>query len=145
MKMNSRNLLAFLATITLASPLAMSSAQEGEAQLTVKQVMNGIITPMTNTIWGAYQLQTDAQWQEVEHAALTVIAAGQVLASGGAGPGEAEMADQLAWQEYNNQMIAAARAVIEAVAARDEEALSAAGNDQLYPPCESCHQQYQSR
>jgi len=40
-------------------------------------------------------------------------------------------------------MMSAARAVIAAVAARDEEALFNAGNDQLYPPCESCHQRYQ--
>ena len=42
-------------------------------------------------------------------------------------------------------MIAAARAVITAVGQKDEEALFAAGNDALYPPCESCHQQYQQQ
>lgn len=111
--------------------------------LTVKQVMNAIITPMTGTIWGAYDLQTDAQWQEVEQAALTVIAAGNLLASGGAGAGEAAQAEEADWQRFNNQMIEAARQVIAAVNNKDEEALSAAGNDALYPPCESCHQQYQ--
>lgn len=128
----------------LALPLH-GAVQAQEPLLTVKQIMNGIITPMTSTIWGAYQLQSDAEWQAVENAAITVIAAGNLLAAGGAGPQEAALAKQADWQTYNDQMIAAARAVITAVNDRDEEALSAAGNDSLYPPCESCHQQYQAR
>jgi len=35
--------------------------------------------------------------------------------------------------------------VLAAVAVRDEEALSDAGNNALYPPCEGCHQQYQNQ
>ncbi len=116
-----------------------------EPELTVKEIMNGIITPTTNTIWGAYQLQTDAQWQEVQNAALAVIGAGNLLALGGSAPGEPAIAAEDAWREYNEQMIAAAREVLVAVAEKDEEALSNAGNNSLYPPCESCHQQYQQR
>ncbi|MEQ8314274.1 MAG: hypothetical protein RL839_01620 [Gammaproteobacteria bacterium] len=114
-------------------------------QLTLKQIMNAMITPATNTIWGAYQLETEAQWQTIENAALTVIAAGNLMALGGSAPGESELAQQAQWRQFNEQMIAAAREVLVAVAARDEEALSAAGNNALYPPCESCHQQYQQR
>ncbi|MEX0964762.1 MAG: hypothetical protein WDZ52_12055 [Pseudohongiellaceae bacterium] len=127
--------------------LSVSVAQSNEARplLTVKQIMNAMITPATATIWGAYQLETDAQWQEVSNAALSVIAAGNLLQLGGAGENEASSAAETDWQGYNQQMIAAARQVIEAVQNRDEEALSAVGNDALYPPCESCHQQYQAR
>lgn len=116
-----------------------------QPQLTLKQIMNAMITPATNTIWGAYQLETEAQWQAIENAALTVIAAGNLMALGGSAPGESELAQQAQWRQFNEQMIAAAREVLVAVAARDEEALSAAGNNALYPPCESCHQQYQQR
>ena len=126
----------------LLYPLAAQPAEQAPL-LTVKQIMNSIITPMTTTIWGAYELKTDAEWQEVENATLTVIAAGNLLANGGAGTGESSKAMEADWQNYNQQMIAAARDVLKAVTARDEEALSAAGNDALYPPCESCHQQYQ--
>ncbi len=63
----------------------------------------------------------------------------------GAGEGEAAMASETGWKTYNQQMIEAARLVISAADNKDEEALSAAGNDALYPPCESCHQQYQAR
>lgn len=114
-------------------------------QLTVKEVMNAIITPTTSTIWGAYQLQTDAEWQAVEHAALSVIGAANLLAVGGPADGERAMAAESDWQRFNQQMLEAARQVLAAVQARDEEALFNAGNDALYPPCESCHQQYQQQ
>lgn len=113
--------------------------------LTVKQLMNVLITPTTASIWGASDLKTDAQWQAVEHAALGVIATGNLLASGGAGEGEAALAGEADWQTYNNQMIDAARQVIDAVEARDEDKLFEVGNNALYPPCEACHQKYQKR
>ena len=127
--------------------LSVSLAQTNEhgPLLSVKEIMNGLITPTTTTIWGAYQLETDAQGQEVRNAALSVIAAGNLLQFGGVGEGEAAMASETGWKTYNQQMIEAARLVISAADNKDEEALSAAGNDALYPPCESCHQQYQGQ
>tara|TARA_B110000914_G_scaffold70468_1_gene61587 strand:+ start:594 stop:1025 length:432 start_codon:yes stop_codon:yes gene_type:complete len=127
--------------------LSMSFAQTDERQplLSVKDIMNGLIVPTTTTIWGAYQLETDAQWQEVRNAALSVIAAGNLLQFGGAGEGEVVAAAEEDWKTYNQQMIEAARLVIVAADNKDEEKLSAVGNDVLYPPCESCHQQYQKR
>ena len=136
-----------IAVLTLSGLFLLTSAQTAEQMplLTVKQVMNALLTPMTTTIWGAYELQSEAEWLAVENAALGVIAAGNLLAAGGAGDNETVTAQEADWQTYNQQMIAAARAVLVAVAAKDEDALSAAGNDALYPPCESCHQQYQAR
>jgi len=125
--------------------LTVSQAAELEPELRVKQLMNGIITPATNTIWGAYQLETDAQWQELENAAYAVIGAANLLAIGGSAEGEAEAASTEQWQEFNAQMLAASRQVLAAVAARDEEALSDIGNNALYPPCEGCHQQFQNQ
>jgi hypothetical protein len=125
--------------------LTVSQAAELEPELQVKQLMNGIITPATNTIWGAYQLETDAQWQEVENAAYAVIGAANLLAIGGSAEGEAEAAANEKWQEFNAQLLAASRQVLAAVAVRDEEALSDAGNNALYPPCEGCHQQFQNQ
>lgn len=140
-----RNFIFMIAAgIGFVSAVSIAQAQDAPS-LTVKEIMNAIITPMTNTIWGAYQLETEAEWQEVENAALTVIAAGDLLKTGGSAEGEMDIATQTEWQQYNNQMLAAARLVLSAVAARDEEALSSAGNDALYPPCESCHQRYQQR
>jgi len=134
-----------LALLLVSSPLTSQEQASAQALLTVKEVMNGIITPTTTTIWGAYQLETEAEWQEVENAALAVIGAGNLLALGGAGEGESAIANEAEWIAQNEAMIAAARLVIDAVAARDEDALSEAGNNNLYPPCESCHQRYQNQ
>lgn len=139
-------LLLSLPLLLFALPVPAQDGGDGAAPLlTVKQLMDALIVPTTATIWGAYQLQSEGEWQEVENAALAVIAAGDLMRAGGAGEGEAAMAAEADWQRYNGEMIGAARQVLEAVAARDEEALFAAGNDALYPPCESCHQQYQAR
>ncbi|MDA0280910.1 MAG: cytochrome c556 [Pseudohongiellaceae bacterium] len=129
----------------LCLSVSLAQTDERRSLLSVKEIMNGLITPTTTIIWGAYQLETDAQWQEVKNAALSVIAAGNLLQFGGAGEGEAAAAVEADWKTYNQQMIEAARLVMLAADNKDEEALSAAGNDALYPPCESCHQQYQAR
>lgn len=134
-----------LSILFLAAPALPQADDASQPLLTIKQIMTAMITPTTATIWGAYELEADAEWQEVENAALTVIAAGNLMARGGAGDAEQAMAGEADWQNFNNQMIAAARQVITAVQQRDEEALFNAGNDALYPPCESCHQQYQQQ
>ncbi len=113
--------------------------------LTVKEIMNAMITPTTATIWGAYELESDSEWQEVKNAAISVIGAGNLLSMGGSAQGEALLAREAEWQQFNSQMIEAAQEVITAVDRRDEEALFTIGNDKLYPPCESCHQRYQAR
>jgi len=147
MRPTLKKLLQFASFVGAVTVLLTSSAQTAEQAplLTVKQVMNALLIPMTTVIWGAYELQTDAEWLAVENAALGVLAAGNLLAIGGAGDAQTALALEPDWQRYNQQMISAARSVLAAVAVKDEEALSAAGNEGLYPPCESCHQQYQAQ
>ena len=128
-----------VAVLVAGSLVAVNGGHGQDSELTVGQIMKAIIAPMTSTLWGAYDIQTAAQWQELENAALTVVAAGTLLS--GTGPN----AVNEDWQEYNQQMIAAARAALAAIVEQDEEALFNAGNDQLYPPCESCHQRYMSQ
>ena len=113
--------------------------------LTVKEFMNAMITPTTATIWGAYELESESEWQEVKNAAISVIGAGNLLSMGGSAQGEALLAREAEWQHFNRQMIEAAQEVITAVDVRDEAALVRSGNDKLYPPCESCHLRYQAR
>lgn len=133
----------FAGSIAILMSVSAGLADELAPELSVKEVMNSIVTPATNTIWGAYQLETESQWQEVGHAATAVIGAANLLMLGGTGEGEAEIAGEVEWQRYNQQLLAAARQVLVAVDKRDENALSQVGNDALYPPCESCHQAYQ--
>jgi cytochrome c556 len=136
---NGRSRKVVTAVALIAGATGYATVYGQDEGLTVGQIMQAIVAPMTNTIWGAYEIQTDAQWQELQNAALTVIAAGTLLSDTGENAANAD------WQEYNQQMITAARAAIAAIANKDEEALFNAGNDQLYPPCESCHQRYMAQ
>jgi hypothetical protein len=124
---------------------SLSAQDTKQPLLTVKEIMNVIITPSTAAIWGAYELKTDEGWLEIQNAALTVLAAGNLLAQGGAGESEEEKAQEIDWQTFNNQMISAAKEVLVAVTEQDEDSLFNASNDSLYPPCESCHQKYQQQ
>ena len=133
----------FAGLIAIIMSVSASVADELKSELSVKEIMNSIVTPATNTIWGAYQLETESQWQEVGRAATAVVGAANLLMLGGTGEGEVEIAREAEWQHFNQQLLAAARQVLVAVDKRDESALSKVGNDALYPPCESCHQTYQ--
>ena len=86
--------------------------------LTVKEIMNAMITPTTATIWGAYELESESEWQEVKNAAISVIGAGNLLSMGGSAQGEALLAREAEWQQFNRQMIEAAQEVITAVDGR---------------------------
>ena len=65
----------FAGLIAILMSVSASVADELTPELSVKEIMNSIVTPATNTIWGAYQLETESQWQEVGHAATAVIGA----------------------------------------------------------------------
>ena len=133
----------FVGSIAILMSVSAGFADELTPELSVKEIMNSIVTPATNPIWGAYQLETESRWQEVGHAATAVIGAANLLMLGGTGEDETEIAGEAEWQRFNQQLLAAARQVLVAVDERDENALSQVGNDALYPPCESCHQAYQ--
>ncbi|SVC02859.1 uncharacterized protein METZ01_LOCUS255713, partial [marine metagenome] len=68
-----------LGVILLAQPARLQDRDISLPLLTVKEVMDAIIIPMSAIIWGAYELETDDEWQEVSNAALAVIAAGNLL------------------------------------------------------------------
>ena len=82
---------------------------------------------------------------DVKNAALSLIDAGHLLNADELQGEERLIAQEGKWKEFNAQMVSAAEKVIEAVEAKDEERLFSVGNDLLYPPCESCHQQYQKQ
>lgn len=135
---------AFL--VAAGSPVA---AQQGAAANTdfvplvsIKELMEKTITPATNTLWNAYEPPTEeAQWVALEEAAVTLLAAANVNALGGTGPMDNEWVREPSWKAFNEVMISAGRDALEAIRARDHDALLTAG-DVLYPPCEGCHLQF---
>ena len=118
---------------------AGDSSQPG---LTTKQLMETTITEASNALWNAFDPPTsDDQWAALERAALSLIDAAKLNAVGGTGPMDREWAAQPAWKPFNAAMLEASEAALQAVRAKNHEALLAAG-DQLYAPCEGCHLQF---
>lgn len=142
-----KNIRIFIAlTLFLVSGTTTpQSSKNSQLPSTVRQIMNSIVTPTTAIIWGAYELEAESEWMDVKNAALSLIDAGALLNADGLQGEERLIAQEDAWKEFNAQMISAAEKVIEAVEAKDEERLFSVGNDLLYPPCESCHQEYQNQ
>ena len=62
----------FAGLIAILISVSASVADELTPELSVKEIMNSIVTPATNTIWGAYQLETESQSQEVGREAKAV-------------------------------------------------------------------------
>ena len=131
---------AVAASLTFAAALlrAQDGASVAHARLTVKEVMEKTITPVTNTLWNLPDTPTDAQWASLEEAAVTLLVAANAVGEGGDGPMDEQWAKNPAYQAFNRAMIEAGNAALTAVRARNLEALQAAG-DVLYPPCEGCH------
>ena len=107
--------------------------------VSIMELMQRTITPATNQLWSAYnEPSTPAEWQAMEEAAITLLAAASLTGTGGTGAFDNEWVSSPAWQAYNSAMVAAGRAALEASRARDIDGLLAAG-DVLLPPCEGCH------
>jgi len=130
---------AALLDAALAQPPAGAAPQ---SSITTKQLMETTITDASNAIWNAFDAPTsDEQWAGLEKAVLALIDATKLNAVGGTGPMDKEWAAQPAWKPFNEAMLGASDAALQAIRARDHAALLAAG-DLLYAPCEGCHLQF---
>ncbi len=142
-----RRLLSAAALLTAAASMGGLLAQPPaltapDPTVSTKQLMETTITEASSAIWNAFEPPTsDEQWTELEKASLALLDATKLNAAGGTGPMDKEWAAQPAWGAFNEVMLRAAEAALKAVRAKDHEALLAAG-DQLYPPCEGCHLQF---
>jgi len=113
-----------------------------EPLVSIREIMELTITPATNKLWSAWEEPaSDAEWRQMEEAAITLLAASNLIALGGNGTMDMDWAQQPAWKTINATMIAAGQAALAASRNRDQQALLAAG-DNLLPPCEGCHQLY---
>lgn len=113
--------------------------------VTLNHMMVGVVDHNAHLLWNAavddYAPQTDADWHELEHAAITLASAGNAILLGGSAPGDAEWAQKPDWPELTQRQTDAALALFQAVEKRDRDALSK-GGDQLTMACESCHTAY---
>ena len=135
-------IVAVLAAVSAIVTLAAQPPSSPQPTIPTKQLMETTITDASNVIWNAFDApKSDEEWAALERAALALIEATKLNAVGGTGPMDKEWAAQPAWKPFNEAMLQASQGALTAIRAKNHEALLAA-SDQLYPPCEGCHLQF---
>jgi hypothetical protein len=114
----------------------------------VKQLMNGMITPSAGAVFDSVSTivdikgveekfpRDDAEWAMVGNAAATLAEAGNLMMM------EGRAVDQGEWIKISQAMIDAAKQTLKAVDAKSPEAVLEAGSA-IYDSCNNCHKQYQ--
>ena len=122
-----------LNSFILLSMMQVGLAEQNALQVNltdIKEIMESIITPASNTLWGVDEPSSDKEWKTLEEAAIATIEAGKLIDR-----------NNKDWQGHNKQMIDAAKSALDAILSRDLDKLYSA-NDSLYPPCVSCHEAF---
>lgn len=103
----------------------------------VYQLMKAIIIPASDAVWNvaAEEPKDDQEWAAVQHSALTLAEAGNLLMIG------SRAKDQGNWIKAAQAMINDATVIFRAAEARNVAALNEAG-DKLVGTCANCHRQY---
>lgn len=124
---------------------AESAAPAFQSAVSINEVMVSVIDHNSHILWDAvldeFRPKTDADWHELEHAATTVAASGNIILIPCCGPNDAAWVKDPDWQKYTQQQTDAALRLLEAVKAHNMDELEMAGNA-LVEPCESCHRQF---
>jgi hypothetical protein len=143
--------LMFIASIWFVlsgtSRAAASAGPSVEPVATVKQLMNGLVGPASNTVYKSVSIIVDAEgihenqpeseeeWLAVEGAAAALSESGGLLMA------EGRARDQDRWIAISQELIDASLIALEAAQRRDKEALLASG-EAINDSCDACHQAY---
>jgi hypothetical protein len=129
------------------APSPPPTAAPFQADIAVKELMNWIMDPNADVVWAAvgtivtsegeqkFAPTTDEQWTTVRNSAATVIESGNLLMMNG------RARNQDDWMKKVQEMMRAAKQVLQAAEAKDAETLFTAGSD-MYLACSACHAQY---
>jgi hypothetical protein len=115
---------------------------------TVKQIMNGIVGPAADRLFGAVKYtqsitgteekvpHTDEEWDAVGNDAAAVIESGNLILMNG------RAIDRGDWARMSQAMIDAGKGLLKAAQARDPGQVMEAGGT-LNETCDACHGKYQ--
>jgi hypothetical protein len=111
------------------------------------EVMEGLVAPAADTVWksvgtivtekGIEEIRPkdDVEWEIVEHAALGVAEAGNLLLL------EGRAVDQEDWVKFTHDMMDKAVEASKIALAKDADQMLVAGSN-LYETCVACHMKY---
>ena len=113
--------------------------------VSINAVMVALVDHAGHVVWDAEQAgrapKTDADWQELEHHAIQLTAAGPLIALGGTGQADPGWAQSPDWQKFAQELTNAGLVVLSATRSKNLESLVKA-NGQLVEVCEGCHKEF---
>ena len=126
-----------------AAPEAASPPAAYAPVVTLNEIMVYVVDPHANEIWDAAAKPptTDAEWKELNHAAVVLATAGNLTKASGNGPKDQEWTQQTDWVKHSQSVADAGLAAVKAVNSHDASALNKAG-DALVLSCINCHREY---
>jgi hypothetical protein len=138
--------------VVTASRTARAAKTSGDPVLTpvasVKQIMNGIVSPAATAVYQAVSTtmtttgveerapKTDEEWEAVGASAAALIESGNLMMIG------SRTVDRGDWIAMSRAMIDAANVALNAARARNAADLFASG-EAINNSCDACHRKYQ--
>jgi cytochrome c556 len=120
-----------------------ATAENDTPQSEVLEVMATHIIPASTTLWEFEVPVPPAHWAVLEKAAAQLVAGADLLKKHARGSTGIDWAAEQDWQQYLAEMREAGEAALQAARQQDLDAFENAGYA-VYPPCESCHNVYNS-
>ena len=113
--------------------------------LSINAEMVSLVDHSAHELWNLEKKEnapkTDQDWEEVQHHAMQLMAAGSLITLGGTGPGDAGWVQSPDWKMFAQKLIDTATREMDAAKSKNLEALVKANGD-LVEVCEGCHKQF---
>ena len=143
LKLLFRQLAAFAFFIVFAvATNAQTSNQLVTPPNTIKEMMTGMIEPITNALWAVAMdeniPESDSDWQALENQSIQLLTVSAALSLGGSGPMDKKWAQDEKWKIHLLDMIKIGKQFLQASRDKNYQGLLDAG-EVLIEPCGNCH------
>lgn len=138
-------ILSACAPAPTAAPEKAAAPPAFRPAININDVMVSVVDHNSHILWDIGEPKkapkNAADWHVLEHASVTLAAAGSMIVAGGSGPDDAKWAADPEWRKLAQNMTDAALKAKLAVDSKNTSGVLAAGDD-LVMTCESCHAKF---
>lgn len=115
------------------------------SDVSINEVMVAVVDHNAHILWNTsldeFKPRTEHDWHELEHAAITLTASGNMIMIPGPSQMDRDWVANPAWESFAQAQTDAAMRMLTAVREHNTDALEDAGGD-LVDTCTGCHQQF---
>lgn len=114
-----------------------------ESPVSINAEMVALVDHAGHELWEVEKAgpKANVNWENVEHHAIQIAAAGALVRSAGSGVNDREWVSSPGWQKWAQAMSDAGMAARKAAQDKNRDALVTA-NGQLVDACEGCHKEF---